>query len=103
MSWENLLLSLGFDTEFEDWYLTIVAPSSSQGDQSKLGGREESMFERSPRVGREERPPIAVVVQSSSRFYHLTVFGFNNCEWLNIMLVVYEIRFRWFSDVNVLV
>ena len=62
------------NTEFEDWYLTIAAPSSSQGDQNKLGGLEESLFERSPGVGREERPPIAVVVQSSSRFCHLTVF-----------------------------
>ena len=90
------------DTKFEDQYLTITAPSSSQGDQSKLGGPEESLFERSPGVGREERPPIAVVVQSSSRFCYLTVFGFNNCEWLNVMFVVYDIRFSWFSDVNVL-
>ena len=51
------------NTEFEDWYLTIAAPISSQGDQSKLGGPEESLFERSPGIGREERPPIAVVVQ----------------------------------------
>ena len=43
-----------FDAEFEDWYLTIAAPSSSQGDQSKLGGPEESLFERSPGIGREE-------------------------------------------------
>ena len=42
--------------------MTIVAPSSSQGDQSKLGGLEESLFECSPGVGREEQPPIAVVV-----------------------------------------
>ena len=42
--------------------MIIVAPSSIQGDQSKLGGPEESMFEHSPGVGREERPPIAVVV-----------------------------------------
>ena len=40
----------------------IAAPSSSQGDQSKLGGPEESLFERSPGVGREEWPPIAAVV-----------------------------------------
>ena len=40
----------------------FAAPSSGQGDQSKLGGPEESLFERSPGVGREERPPIAVVV-----------------------------------------
>ena len=50
------------DTEFEDEYLTIVAPSSSQGDQSNLGGPKDSLFERSPGVGREERSPIAVVV-----------------------------------------
>ena len=37
----------------------FAAPSSSQGDQSKLGGPEESLFERSPGVGREEWPPIA--------------------------------------------
>ena len=58
----------------EDWYLTIATPSSSQGDQSKLGGPEESLFERSPGVGREERPPIVVVVQRSNRFSHLYVF-----------------------------
>ena len=56
------------NTEFEDWYLTIAAPSSSQSDQSKLGGPEESLSERSPIVGREERPPIAVVVHNLNRF-----------------------------------
>ena len=44
--------------------LLFVAPSSSQGDQIKLGGSEESLFERSPGVGREERPPIAVIDQA---------------------------------------
>ena len=44
--------------------MIIAALSSSQGDQSKLGGPEESLFECSPGVGREERPPIAVVVQA---------------------------------------
>ena len=43
--------------------LLFAAPSSSQGDQSNLGGREESLFERSLGVGREEQPPIAIVVQ----------------------------------------
>ena len=43
--------------------MTVAAPGSSQGDQSKLGGPEESLFERSLGVGREERPPIAVVIQ----------------------------------------
>ena len=60
----ELTAKFRIDTESEDWYLTIAAPSSSKGDQSKLGGPEESMFERSPGVGREERPPIAVVVQA---------------------------------------
>ena len=55
------------------------APSSIQGDQSKLGGPENSLSERSPGVGREEQPPIAVVVQSLSRFCHLTIL-FNKCE-----------------------
>ena len=68
------------DTEFEDWYLTIAAPSSSQGDQSKLRGPEESLFECSPRVGREERPPIAVIVHSFNKFCHLTILVLNKCE-----------------------
>ena len=50
-------------TKFEEWYLNIDAPSSSQGDQSTLRGPEESLFERSLGFGREERTPIAVVVQ----------------------------------------
>ena len=52
------------DTGSEDQYLTIVAPSSSQGDQRKLGGPKELLFERSLGIGREEQPPIAVVVQA---------------------------------------
>jgi len=31
------------------------------------------LFERSPGIGREEQPPIAVVVQILSRFCHLTI------------------------------
>ena len=53
----GLVLSLRTST----WL--FASPSSSQGDQSRLGGPEESLFERSPRVGREERSPIAVVDQ----------------------------------------
>ena len=41
----------------------FASPSSSKGDQSRFGGPQESLFERSPGVGREERPPIAVVDQ----------------------------------------
>ena len=82
--------------------MITVAPSSSQGDQSKLGGPEESLFERSPGIGREERPPIAIVVPRSSRFYHLCVL-FKYYEWLNVLFVVYKIRVNWFSVVNVLV
>ena len=59
----ELTAKFRIDTESEDWYLTIATPSSSQGDQSKLGGPKESLFERSPRVGREEQPPIAVFIQ----------------------------------------
>ena len=55
-------MSIGIKSE--DWYLIIAAPSSSQGDHRKLGGHEESLFEHSLGVGREERPPIAVVVQA---------------------------------------
>ena len=51
----------------------FAAPSSSQGYQTKIGGPEESLSEHSPGVGREERPPIAVVVQSLSRFSHLSI------------------------------
>ena len=54
--------------------MTIATPSSIQGDQTKLGGPKESLFERSPGIGREERPPIAVVVQLKNRFCHLIVF-----------------------------
>ena len=43
--------------------LLIAPPSSSQADQNRLGGLEKSLFERSPGVGREERPPIVVVIQ----------------------------------------
>ena len=82
------MISSGLVLSLKIWYLTIAAPSSSQGDQSKFEGLEESLFEHSLGVGREEQPPIAVVVQSLSRFCHLTVFCFSNCEWLDVMLVV---------------
>ena len=38
------------------------SPSFSQGEQRRLMGPKESLFEHSPGVGREEGPPIAVVV-----------------------------------------
>ena len=69
----NLLISSDLILSVEYWYLITAAPSSILGDQSKLGGPEESLFERSPGIGREERPLIVVVVQRLSRFYHLTV------------------------------
>ena len=43
--------------------LLFAPPSSNQGDQNKLKGPENSLFEHFPGVGREEWPPIAVVVQ----------------------------------------
>ena len=57
----------------------IAAPSSSQGDQIKLGGPEESLFECSPGIGREEWPPIAVVVQAQDQVLLSNSLCFNNC------------------------
>ena len=71
--------------------MIIAAPSSIQGDQSKLEGPEESPFERSPGVGREERPPIAIVFQVQ-QVLSLNCLCFNNCEWLNAMFVVFDIK-----------
>ena len=68
--------------------MTTAAPSSSQGDQSKLGGPEESLFERSTGVGREEQPPIAVAVQKYKQVLSLKCLCFDNYEWLNVMFIV---------------
>ena len=57
----------------------IATPSSSQGDQSKLGGPEESLFERSLGIGREEWPPIVVVVQAQDQVLSSNNLCFNNC------------------------
>ena len=57
---ERNLLVLSLKTSI----LSFTAPSSSQGDQRKLGGPEKFLFERYLGVGREEWPPITVVVQS---------------------------------------
>ena len=54
----------------------FAAPSSSQGDQSKLEGPEKSLSERSPGIGREERPPIAVVVHSIKQVLHSFLYVF---------------------------
>ena len=79
------------NTEFEDWYMSIAAPSSSQGDQSKLGGSEKSLSERSPGVGREERPPIVVVVPVwiGSVTY---LFMLNEYEWMHVIFILYDWR-----------
>ena len=66
-------------TKFEEWYLIIAAPSSSQVDQSKLEGPEESLFECYPGVGREERPSIAIVVQAQEQVLSSSSLCFNNC------------------------
>ena len=63
----ELILSLKLVSDF-------AAPSSSQGDQSKLGGPEKSLSENSPGVGREEWPPIVVVVHILNRFCHLFLY-----------------------------
>ena len=53
----------------------------SQGDQNKLEGPEKSLSERSPGIGREERPPIAAVVHSStgSAVYFFMLVIMNGC------------------------
>ena len=78
----------------EYWYLINVAPSSSQGDQSKLGGPEESLFECSPGIGSEERPPIAIVVQAQEQVLSSNSPCFNNCVKLNVMFVAYDIKIQ---------
>ena len=65
----ELILSLRLVFDF-------AAPSSIQGDQNKLGGPEKSLSERSPGVGREEWPPIDVVVHNLNRFCHLILSVF---------------------------
>ena len=64
----------------------FAAPSSSQGDQSKLGGPEKSMSERSPGIGREERPPIVVVVHSLIRLCNY-LFMFTEFKWMHFMSI----------------
>ena len=57
------MISSGLVLSLKTSALLIAPPISSQGDQNRLEGLEKSLFERSPGVGREERPPNAVVVQ----------------------------------------
>ena len=74
--------------ESEDWSLIIAASSSSQGDQSKLGGPEESLFEHSLGVGREEMAshccccPKLKQVLSLNRLVLVTVNGWMLCQQL---------------------
>ena len=62
-SWKILLQCAELVLSLRSGTLLIAPPSSSQADQNRLEGPEKSLFERSPRVGREEWPPIAIVVQ----------------------------------------
>ena len=50
------------------------------------------MFECSLGVGREERPPIAVDVQVQKHVLSSNSLCFNNCVWLNVMFVVYDVN-----------
>ena len=82
LGWQNCLIVLSwFWVEDCIWF---AAPSSSQGDQSKLGGPEKLLSERSPGVGREERPPIAVVVHSptGSAIYFFMLLNMNGCMYV---------------------
>ena len=56
LQYAELVLSFSTST------LLFAPPSSSQGDQNRFEGPDKSLFERSPGVGREERPPIAIVI-----------------------------------------
>ena len=87
------------NTKFEDWYLSIVSPSSIQGDQSKLGCPEESLFERSSGFGREETASHCYCCPKLKQVLSPNCFYFSNYEWLDVMLVV----IKWFTDESVLV
>ena len=69
----------------------------SQGDQSKLGGPEKSLSERSPGIGREERPPIVVVVHSLKQVLSIVFFQFTKYEWMYVMFLLYVRRVSSFS------
>ena len=62
-SWKILLQYAEWVLSLRTGTLLIAPPSSSQADQNKLKGHEKSLFECSPGVGKEERPPNTVVVQ----------------------------------------
>ena len=47
-----------------------------------LGGPEEALFERSPRVGREERPPNVVVVYPNQVLHYFVLL----CFIVNVVL-----------------
>ena len=67
------------------WRLVFdfAAPSSSQGDQSKLGGPEKSLSERSTGIGREERPPIDIVVHSIKHVLNSFLYVFLSIDgWM---------------------
>ena len=71
--------------------LLIAPPSSSQADQNKIGGPEKSLFERSLGVGREERPPIAVVIQLKNRFYYFLISVLKFISVCEKMMNVYRL------------
>ena len=62
-SWKILLQYAELVLSLKAGTLLIAPPSSIQGDQNRLRGSEKLLFEHSPGVGREERPPIDVVVK----------------------------------------
>ena len=66
--------------------------NDSSGPLSLLWGPEESLFERSQGVGREERPPIAVVIQTQEHVLPSNNLCFNICVLLNVMFVVYDVK-----------
>ena len=57
------------------------------------------MSERSPGIGREERPPIAVVVHSLIRFCNLFLYV-TTYEWMHVMFT-YMSEISSFSKINI--
>ena len=89
----NLLISSGLVLSLRTSTLSFATPTSNQGDQSKLGGPEKSLFECSPGVRREEWLPIVVVIQlkrqvplSFNFCVIVYICGWTNNEWLYVRL-----------------
>ena len=80
--------------------ICIATPSSSEGDQRKLGGPEKSLSERSSGVGREEQPPIAVVVHSLKQVLSFISYV-TKYEWMYVMFILLIRIVSSFNEVSI--